>query len=164
MGKIASAPHKCRQTTCCVSVEAGLLFSDSDLGFVRKGRAEKKRCAKILRCSEFLCLEFPEILGQQRLLRTDAKRHPPNEGDPRTDKKSTIYSFSRGSDGLRVDATTLYFWILVADVQSYPAFVCSVLSESASSFYVVFCVLVVYGMSLHKKKDEAQVITSYKLL
>ena len=66
-------------------------------------------------------------------------------------QKSALYPFSRSSGALNINATTLYFWILIADIQSNLGFVSSVLSITASSSYVVIYVLLVYGMSLNNK-------------
>lgn len=64
-------------------------------------------------------------------------------------QKSTLYPFSRSSGALNINATTLYFWILIANIQSYSGFVSSVLSESnllTSVVFVIVYFMLVYGM------------------
>ena len=64
-------------------------------------------------------------------------------------QKSALYPFSRSSGALNINATTLYFWILIADIQSYSGFVSSVLSESnllTSVVFVIVYFMLVYGM------------------
>ena len=106
-----------------------------------------------------LCLEFAEILGKQRLrtglffLNRGKFSGPEEKSDAaatcKNHQKSTLYPFSRSSGALGINATTLYFWILIADIQSYSGFVSSVLSESnllTSVVFVIVYFMLVYGM------------------
>jgi hypothetical protein len=83
----------------------------------------------------------------------------PPETQAKTIKMSSVYQFSRRSSGITTDATTLYSWICIANVQIYSGPHCPILSESASLSFWVFCIMLVYGMSLLNKKLVLQVIT-----